>query len=91
MICFIEIQSENMKLIWNISLFIFCMICNFSKYDGFTVLWIISGKSNSVVLSFLLLLFNHANLTLKLHQKIATLMKGGFSKVDSKFEVYLEL
>ena len=38
MICFIKIQSENMKMTWNISLFIFCMIFNFSKCDGFTVL-----------------------------------------------------
>ena len=37
MICFIKIQSENMKMTWNISLFIFCMIYNFSKFDGFTV------------------------------------------------------
>ena len=44
MIFFIKIQSENMKMTWNISLFIFCMICNFSKCDGFTVLWIISIK-----------------------------------------------
>ena len=41
MICFIKIQSENMKMIWNISLFIFSMIRNFSKCDGFTVLGII--------------------------------------------------
>ena len=33
---FIKIQSENMKITWNIRL-IFCMICNFSKCDGFTV------------------------------------------------------
>ena len=38
MICSIKIQSENMKMTWNISLFIFCMICNFSKCDGFIVL-----------------------------------------------------
>ena len=44
MICFIKIQSENMKMTWNISLFICCMIYNFSKCDGFTVLWIISIK-----------------------------------------------
>ena len=44
MICFIKIQSENMKMTWNINLFIFCMICNFSKCDGFTVLWITSIK-----------------------------------------------
>ena len=36
-ICSIKIQSENMKMTWNISLFTFCMICNFSKCDGFTV------------------------------------------------------
>ena len=38
MICFIKIQSENIKMTWKASLFIFCMICNFSKCDGFTVL-----------------------------------------------------
>ena len=38
MICFIRIQTENMKMTWNISLFIFCMIFNFFKCDGFTVL-----------------------------------------------------
>ena len=26
-----QIQSENMKMTWNISLFVFCMISNFSK------------------------------------------------------------
>ena len=35
MIYFIKIQSKNMKMTRNISL---CMICNFSKCDGFTVL-----------------------------------------------------
>ena len=44
MICCIKIQSENMKMTWNIRLFIFCMIYNFSKYDGFTGLEIISIK-----------------------------------------------
>ena len=44
MICFIKIQSENLKMTWNISLFIFYMIYNFSKCDGFTVLSIISIK-----------------------------------------------
>ena len=38
MICFIKIKSVNMKMSWNISLFICCMIYNFSKCDGFTVL-----------------------------------------------------
>ena len=35
MICFTKIQSENMKMTWNIRFFIFCMICNFFKCDGF--------------------------------------------------------
>ena len=38
MICFIKIQSENIKMTWNIRLFIFYMIYNFYKCDGFTVL-----------------------------------------------------
>ena len=67
MICFIKIQSENLKMTWNISFFIFCMICKFSKCDGLTVLWIISIKSNSVVLSLYPLLCNLGNFTLKLH------------------------
>ena len=72
MICFIKIHSENMNMTWNISWFIFCTIFNFSKCDGFTVLWIIS--SNSVALSLLHLLCNHGNLTLKItSEKIATL------------------
>ena len=37
-ICFIKIQSENMKMTWNISFFLLCMIYSFSKCDGFTVL-----------------------------------------------------
>ena len=37
-IFFIEIQSKNIKMTWGISLFIFCIICDFSKCDGFTVL-----------------------------------------------------
>ena len=44
MISFIKIQSENMKMTWNISLFVFCIIWNFSECDGFTVMWIISIK-----------------------------------------------
>ena len=35
---FIKIQSENVKITWNIIFFIFCLICSFSKRDGFTVL-----------------------------------------------------
>ena len=38
MIYFIKTQSENMKMTWYISLFVFCMVYNFSKCDGFTVL-----------------------------------------------------
>ena len=38
MIYFIKIQSQIMKMDWNIRLFIFSMICNFSKCDDFTVL-----------------------------------------------------
>ena len=74
MICFIKIQSENMKMTWNISLFIFCMICKFSKCDDFTVLRTIS--INSVVLTLLPLLSNHCNLTLKLHPKNSYLNEG---------------
>ena len=33
-----KIQSENMKMTWNSSLFLCCTIYNFSKCDGFTVL-----------------------------------------------------
>ena len=38
MICLLKIQSENMKMTWNIKFFIFCMLSNFFKWDGFTVL-----------------------------------------------------
>ena len=38
MIGFIRIQSEEMKMIWNTRLFMLWMICNFFKWDGFTVL-----------------------------------------------------
>ena len=38
MICFIKIQSENVKMTWNFTSFIFCMIYSFSKCDGLTVL-----------------------------------------------------
>ena len=44
MIFFIKNQSENMKIACNISSIIFCVIYNFSKYDVFTVYWIISIK-----------------------------------------------
>ena len=48
MIYFIKIRSENMKMTWNINLFIFCMICNFSKCNVFTVLWISSIKQYGI-------------------------------------------
>ena len=41
MTCFIKIQAENMKMTWDIRLFVFCMIYNFFKCDGVTVLQII--------------------------------------------------
>ena len=37
-ICSIKIQSEYMKMTWNIILSTFCMIPNYSEYDGFRVL-----------------------------------------------------
>ena len=37
-ICFIKIQSENLKMTWNIRSFIFCMICIFLLCVSFTVL-----------------------------------------------------
>ena len=43
-ICFIKIQSKNVKMTWNNSSFIFCMVCNFCKCDGFTVLRVTSIK-----------------------------------------------
>ena len=46
MICFIKIQLEKMKMTWNISLFIFCMICNFVMWwlhsfvkDIYQIVW----------------------------------------------------
>ena len=32
------LYQKNMKIPWNTSLFTFCMICNVSKCDDFTVL-----------------------------------------------------
>ena len=77
MICSIKVQWENMKMTWNSSLFPFGMIVVFLNV---MVLQFWKYLSNSVVLSLLLLLCNHGNCTLKLHQKIllATLMKAGF-------------
>ena len=66
-ICFIKIESENMKMTSNISLFIFSMICNF--LNVMALQFCEECLSSSVVLSLLPLLRNHDNLTLKLHQK----------------------
>ena len=49
-------------------LFIFCMICNFSKCDGIIIICE-QYLSDILVLNLLPLLCNHGNLTLKLHQK----------------------
>ena len=38
MICFLKIQSENIKMTWNIRFFMFCMICIFFNCDNFTIL-----------------------------------------------------
>ena len=38
LICFIKIQSENIKMTCNIKFLTFYMICYFFKCDGFTVL-----------------------------------------------------
>ena len=75
MTCFMKTQSENVKMTWNIRLFIFCMICNFPKCDGFTGLYIISIKEYGIKFLFPLLC-NYGNLTLKLHQKISCLNEG---------------
>ena len=72
MICFIKVQSENMKTTWNISLFMFWMICNFSKCDGF-----ISTKQCAI--KFIASPLQPWQFDTKItSQKIATLMQGGF-------------
>ena len=72
----IKIQSENMKMTWNISLFPFGMIAIFQNVMALQLLEIISVKQCGI--KFVPLLCNHGNLTLKLSENIATLMKGGF-------------
>ena len=67
MICSIKIQSENMKMAWNISLFPFGMIAIFLNVMAYNFVYNI--YLNSVVLNLLPLLCNHGNLTLKLNQK----------------------
>ena len=65
LICIIKIQSANIKMTWNITLFIFCVICNFLMAWHFCKKYL----SYSMILILLLLLCNHGNLILKLHQK----------------------
>ena len=79
MICFIKIQSENMKMIWNFSLFIICMCCmiyNFCECDGFTVLWVISIEQCGIkcIVPPLLPWSFDTKVTL---EKIANIMKDG--------------
>ena len=67
MSCFIKIQSEIMKVTWNIRLFMFRIIWKFLNVVALQFCkWYLSY---SVVLSSLPLRYNHVNLTLKLHQK----------------------
>lgn len=65
MIYFTKIQSENMTMTWNISLFIFSVICNFFRCDDFLI---IKHSQHCMVL---ILLFStlEPNVTLKLHKK----------------------
>ena len=68
MICFIKIESENMTVTWNISSFIFCIIC--SLFGNMKVLHFCEYYlPDNVVLSVLSLLWNRCNLTLKLNPK----------------------
>ena len=89
-ICFIQIQSENIKMTWNINLFklfyFLCLICSFFKCDGSTVLWIISIKS--VILHLLSLICNHGNFTLKLYasEKKTRYLNDGWPFID-RFKV----
>ena len=71
-----DLHYENMKITWSIRLFMFCMIC--------ILFWILALQfckqclAYSVILSSLpLLLCNHDNLTLKLHQ-IKSYLNGDF-------------
>ena len=46
MICFVKAQSENMKMTWNIRLFIFGIICNFSNLNkGWLFIGVLIGIS----------------------------------------------
>ena len=48
--CFIKTQSENMNMTWKIRLFIFSLISDFFKCDGFPVLKIIFIISHGITL-----------------------------------------
>ena len=90
-ICFIKIQSENMKITWNISLIIFCMIFNFSKRDGFTVMRRYTVIRLLCGIKFIASPLQPCYFDTKItSEKTATLMNSGFSLVDSKLEVYQE-
>ena len=81
MVCFIKIQSENIKKAWNIIYLNYFAFVWFVIFLNVIVLQFCeSYLSNSVVLSLLPLICNYDNLTIKLYtsEKIATLMKGDF-------------
>ena len=59
---------RKLKKTWNIRFFIFCMIYNFFKCNGFTILQIIS----------IIMYGNNLLLLLCNDTKYSTLMKGGF-------------
>ena len=67
MIYFIKIQSEDMQMTWDISFLVFV---------GFVIFWNVMALQFckwylpcSMVLTLLVLLCNHGNLIIKLHQK----------------------
>ena len=81
MVCFIKIQSENIKKAWNIIYLNYFAFVWFVIFLNVIVLQFCeSYLSNSVVLSLLPLICNYDNLTIKLYtsENIATLMKGDF-------------
>ena len=67
-------NKKNMKMTWNIRVFVFHMICYFFKCNGLTK-FLRFCKNNiyrikyAIVLILLFLLCNHDNLILKLYQK----------------------
>ena len=83
--CFIKFQSENIKITWNIRLFIFYGLY-FFKCDGFIILVNNIYGINFIVFRFPLC--NH-NLILELHpKKNSTFMKGGFLRINLNLKVY---